>query len=320
MKIAHWTLDNGSGLHRVAESMALAEKALGYDSSIIVSTNKSQWDMGVDADVHVSHSHVPDEAIKAGSKVVWVGHGTPEHCFQISVDEGLRGGYAPSDSWMICQYWLQKADALVTFWPRHQAIWKSLCDKNTEVHCIPMGVDKLFWSPQESRGKFAGEPSLYTAENCHNIKWPLDLLMLWPWVTEEIKKARLHAHYIPRDQHRWWFPLVNRNGAAFKSYISGGVFSHADLRNAFSSVDYYIGLVRYGDFNRICLEAKATGAKLISYRGNPYADYWITEGDQREMAKELIAILKGDCVPRETLEVPDVKQTAEAMIEIYKGL
>ena len=107
----------------------------------------------------------------------------------------------------------------------------------------------------------------------------------------------------------------------FHSYISSKAFSHPDLRNALCSVDYYIGLVRYGDFNRMSMEAKSVGCKLISYTGNPYADYWVPEGDQRIIAKELIGIFKGDISPRPDAEnVPDVIDTAREMIRLYERL
>ena len=109
------------------------------------------------------------------------------------------------------------------------------------------------------------------------------------------------------------------NGSAFRSYI-GGTCDHVNLRNIMCSVDYYIGLVRYGDFNRISLEAKACGCKVISYWGNPYADYWIPEGDQRIIATKLIEIFRGNVQPRETAEVPDIKDTAREMIKIYEDL
>lgn len=320
MKIAHWTLKNKSGLHRVAESLATKEVEMGLDSILIDSTNALEWKGGVDADISVVHSHIPDEARQSKQKIVWIGHGTPEHVFQSSVEAGLLGGYGASDPFMLIQNWLKEADALVTFWPRHQTIWKSMCDKNKPVHCIPLGVDKSFWKPVESRGKYAGSPSVFTAENCHYIKWPLDLFIAWPWVTKEIHGAALHVGYLPRDQHRWWFPLINQNGAAYKSYITADVMGPEDLRNTFNSVDYYIGLVRYGDFNRISMEAKASGCKLISYTGNPYADYWVTEGDQRKIAEELKAILKGEVEPLPTMEVPDINEMAEAMKNIYEGL
>lgn len=314
MRVIHWTLQNGSGLHRVAEDISRAEQALGVDSLTVDSTDPSKWN--VDGDVHVVHSHLP---IKTKGKIVWVGHGTPEHCFQLSVEAGLNHGYGASDSWMLIQYWMQHADALITFWPRHQWIWQSLADKRTQVHCVPMGVDKSFWQPVDSRGKYAGDPSLFTAENCHYIKWPLDLIIAWPSVSEHVPAARLHIGYLPRDQHRWWFPLVNRNGAAFTSYISENVMGKEDLRNAFVSCDYYVNLVRYGDFNRIGLEAKASGCKVISYANNPYADYWLTEGDQRKMAQELISILSG-CEALPSQDVPDISQTAAEMVAIYRGL
>ena len=325
MKIAHWVMKNNSGMHRVAESMVEAEKKQGIDAILYDVQKNDNWDASLDADVHVSHTHFPDELRKKVTKplkVVWIAHGTPEHVFQMAVEEGQRGGYGHADGWMLCQNWLKTADAIITFWPRHQAIWKSLCDKATIVDFIPLGVDKSFWKPTPTKGKFLGEPSVFTCENAHYIKWPLDLFLMWPWVVPEVKGKlpRLHAAYLPRDVHRYFFPLVNRNGCSYSGFISQLAFSHTELLNVFNSVDYYIGLVRYGDFNRVALEANACGTKTISYKGNSYSDYWIEEGDQREMAKQLIAILNGEVEARKKEIVPDIEETAKGMIKIYERL
>lgn len=315
-------MHNRSGMNRVAESLVAAEKELGIDSMLLNLDETATFDATLDADIHVAHTHFPEEVkrkIIRPFKIVWIGHGTPEHAFQSSVEMGHK--YGAGDGWMLIQHWLQTADACVTFLPRHQAIWKSLCDKNTQVHCVPLGLDKKFWSPQPTRGKYAGSPSVFTAENCHYIKWPLDLFILWPWVYPHVKgNASLHAAYLPTDQHRWFFPLVNRNGASYGSHISPIAFEHEDLRNALCSTDYFIGLVRYGDFNRLSLEANACGATTISYRGNVYSDFWLTEGDQRDMAKELIEILNGHAEPREKEAVPDISETALAMKKIYEEI
>jgi len=320
MKICHWTLTNGSGLHHMARDISAGECKAGHDS-FLVSTQTEQL-QDVDADVHVLHSHIPDKILLTGKakKVVYVAHGTPEHCFQSAVEAGLNHGYGAGDAWMMLMNYLRIADATVTWWPRHQAILKSMANKNTRVELVPMGVDTSTFKPMPTRGKYAGNPSVFTAENCHYIKWPLDLFMLWPWVVKEIPDAVLHAHYLPRDQHRWFMPLVYSNGTAYKSYLSGTPLAQEDLINAFCSTDFYIGLVRYGDFDRLAMEAKACGAKLISYRGNEYADYWITEGDQREMAKELVAILKGEVEPRKCLPANDISETVKAMVALYESL
>lgn len=324
MKICHWTMKNNSGMHRVAESICEAEKKLGIDSILCNVQTADDHEICLDADVQVSHTHFPDllrKRVKKPLKVVWVGHGTPEHVFQSSVETGLNGSYGHADGWMLCQNWLRTADALVTFWPRHQAVWKSLCDKNTIVDCIPLGVDKSFWKPTVSNGKFAGTPSLFTAENSHFIKWPLDLFLAWPWVYPHLEgEAKLHCAYMPRDQHRWFFPLVNRNGCSYASHLSHIVFDHVGLRNVFNSVDYYIGLVRYGDFNRVCLEANACGTKTISYTGNPYSDFWVNEGDQRGIATQLIEILTGKVIPRKKEVVPDIEETAKGMMKVYERI
>jgi len=316
MRIAHWTEPVGSGMSRVAEDMSAGERLLGHESNIF-SPFKAVGDDARAADIHVIHQHLPDEFHGEGFRKVYVTHGTPEHVFQSSVEAGLNTGYGASDPFMIAQHWLGSADAVVTFWPRMQAIWQGLCQKPKTVDLVPMGIDVEFWSGGATRGKYAGEPSVFSAENCHYIKWPLDLIIMWPWVVAQVPKARLHLAYIPRDQHRWWFPWMHANGCAFKSYISGGALAWPDLRNALMSTDFYLGFVRYGDFDRMCLEARAAGAKVISWAGNDYAHYWIHEGDQREQARELIAILKGDIEPRPVKDVPDRKTMAEAMLDIY---
>lgn len=320
-------MENRSGMHRVAQSFVDAERKLGIDSVLANPTDETKW--VYDADINVSHTHLPDkvqtkvpfpffEPKKKEKPMVWISHGTPDHVFQSSVEQAH--GYGHHDGWMLVQNWLRTAHACVTFWPRHQRIWQSMCQRGRKVHLVPLGVDKEFWRPGESRGKFAGTPSVLNCENQHYIKWSWDLLVIWPWILEHLESAKLHQLYLPNDCHRWFFPLVNSNGASYGAYISSSVFDHEDLRNAYRSCDFYCGLVRYGDFNRVSLEANASGTKTISYRGNPYSDYWITEGDQRDMARELLAILKGEVEPRQKEQPPDISETAKAMIEIYNTI
>ncbi len=323
MKIAHWTMFNNSGMYRVAEALVKAEALAGADSWLVNCQDPNGYAEILDADIQVIHTHLPDDVrqqLTRPLKTVFMAHGTPEYVFQRSVEAGLNQGYGASDSWQLQQFWMQHSDAIVTFWPRQQAIWKSLCDKNTRVDCIPQGIDKGFWKPVDSAGKYMGSPSLFTAENCDYSKWPLDLFIAWPWVWEHFPKAFLHAVYLPNDQHRWFYPLINRNGAGFKTISAGLIFDPASLRNAFCSTNYYIGLVRYGTSNLMSKQANACGAKTISYAGNEYSDYWVHEGDQREIAKELTAILKGDVEPRKKKPVADISETAKAMQKIYERI
>lgn len=323
MKIAHWVMHNTSGMFRLAESLVKAECMLGLQSYLCDFAKDSEIEQVADADVHVCHTHIPDIVRTRGTKplkTVWIAHGTPEYVFQSSAINGLHNGYGASDSWQLAQYWMQNADALVTFWPRHQKIWKSLCDKNTQVDCMPMGIDKDFWKPVESAGKYLGSPSLFTAENCDYSKWPLDLFFMWPWVWKHLPTAHLHSIYLPTDQHRWWYTLMNRNGAGFKTISGGFLLSPENLRNAFCSTDFFIGLVRYGDANRLVLEASASGAKTITYAGNEYSDFWLHEGDQRNMADELLAILQGKTNPRKKTPVADLQDTAVSMRKIYERI
>ncbi len=324
IKIAHWTLFNRSGMYHVAESTVKAEAMSGLDSWLVDCEDPKGYKEILDADIHVIHTHLPDDVraqLTKPLRTIWIAHGTPEYTFQRSVEAGLNRGYGASDSWELAQYWLQHADATVTFWPRQQAIWQSLCDKHTVIDLIPQGVDQTFWKPVPSAGKYMGSPSLFTAENCDYSKWPLDLFIAWPWVYPSFPEAFLHALYLPTDQHRWFYPLINRNGAAFKTISSGLYLNDENLRNAFCSTDYFIGLVRYGTCNLLCTQAIASGAKTITYAGNEYSDYWIHEGDQRNMAKELIAILSGEIEPRaDKKPIADISEMIAALKPIYERI
>jgi hypothetical protein len=302
----------------MAEDLSACEKSRGLDSLCLDGDSPAEIQAGVGADVHVIHGHIPD-SVGSGVKTVFVAHGTPEVCFTQSITASY-GGHGASDSIMQSMYRVKTSDAVVTFWPRHQAIWQSMSDKGRMVDCVPMGIDKSKWQRKESRGKWVGEPSLLTAENCFEMKWPLDLLISMAWVMDQLKSMRLHCFHIPLYQTRWWSALTFANGTAYRSFMESSRLDQPDLLNAFCSIDYYIGLVRYGDHNRICLEAHAVGCPVISFRGNEYADYWIDEGDQRVIAAQLLMILKGNVPKRQAPETPDISETAASMAKIYERI
>lgn len=320
--VRHFSLQNGSGLHRVAESLVKAETALGLDSALCVSTDAATWTGAEGADVFVIHSHLPPTIKRRkDSRIVWVGHGTPDHCYQSSVEEAERGAYGHSNSAMLTQHWLKVADARVTFWDRHKWIYDQMLTKGArKTDLVPMGVDLAFWKEGASAGKYSGEPSLFYAENPHYIKWAYDLLTALPTIQETHRGLMLHAIYQVRDHHEVQMPWFHALGASFYTLYAAATFDKAGLRNAFQSTDYTVGLVRYGDLNHLSLEANAAGAKTISYKGNPHAMWWVDEGDQRVLAAQISAILAGEVEPRQQTPVPDVSETAQAFVNIYNAI
>lgn len=299
------------------------------DSVLIPAENPAIYEQAFDADVHVGHTCLPlmangksfQKQLTKPFRLVSIGHGTPEHVFEGSVQAAEFGRYAPSDSFMILLHDLKRAHARVTFWPRHKWILDQFMATGTEIKLVKLGVDKKFWAEGESRGKYAGNPSLLSCENSHAIKWPLQLLLMWPYVADELAEACLHVCYLPTDQARHWFPLVDGNGAHFRAHIGPWTFPHDELRRVFKSFDFLWNGVRFGDFNVLGLEAVAAGLKVISYKGNPYSHYWIEEGDIRTQCEQLTAVLRGDVEERtDREEVIDVAETAKQMGEIYDSI
>ncbi len=309
-------------MFHVAETLHAAERKLGLNSHLIDIDNiqPDRWEQYVDMDIHVPHTNFPLEIRKRvkNPKTVMISHGTPEHIFNMALQEGKQG-YGHGDHLMLWMRAMQTSDAICTFWPRHQWIMQQMCDKHTEVKLLPLGIDKEFWKAGVTKGRYEGKPSVLSCENGHMIKWPLDLFTMWPLVYGQMPEACLHVNYLPQDQHRWWFPIVNRNGASYGAHLSALKYVQSELRHVLASVDYYCNLVKYGDFNRIGLEASTAGAKIISYRGNPYADFWINEGDQRMQADELLGIFRGETKPRtDKATIYDHLEMGHAMIKVYE--
>lgn len=315
-------------MNAVAQSMVDAEKKLGLNSIFLNIETDANWDQSLDADVHVSHTHIPvmykgkafEKQVTKPFKMVSYFHGTPNHVYMSSVQAGERGAYAPSNSLMIMMHNLKRSHARVTSWERHAAIYQSMVQPDTPIHVVPLGLDLDFWKAGESRGKYQGNPSVWYGENSHEIKWIFPLLVMWPWVSDEVDDATLHGCYIPFDQHRWAFPFATANGAYYRAHLGPWTYPHEELRRVLKSVDFVLGLVEKGDFNRLSLEANAAGAKTISYAGNPYSDFHVHEGDERDTAKELIAILKGDVEPRQKTPVPSLEDMGKAMIKVYESI
>lgn len=324
MKVAHWTMASSSGMHRVASEVSEAEKVLGLDSVLVDIGSPATWAAVEDADVHIAHTYFPSAMFKRFRKprrIVSVFHGTPEHVFHEAAYEASRGGYGHGDPYMLMQHWLKEADARVTFWERHKWVYDRMIHKGArKADVVPLGVPTGFWRTGVTQGKFVGAPSVLSAESPNWFKWPLDLVTAWPDVMDQVGSVQLHLVGVWYELHRMLFPLMHQNGAAFGSYVTPSFYDHNWLRNAFKSCDFYCGLVRYGDHNHLSLQANAAGCRTISYAGNPYSDFWVTEGDQRVLARELVAILKGDVSPRQTAPVPDVADTAEAMRRIYEAI
>lgn len=321
---------NGSGMHRVAASMARAELAIGVESVLLdpFDTQQVGWESALDADVHVSHTHIP-EWIGAHSfpksctkpyRWVFPVHGTPELVFEASVEDARLNGYNTGTSFAHHQRGMQMADAVMAFVPRHHALYDLATDKHTIIDLIPMGIDVDFWSGGTSLGRYAGKPSFFNSENQYPFKWGIELIRLWPWVRAELDEAVLHVVNIPGGLQRFVDVLSARYGSLHGAIIGAWSYDHANLRNILKSVDYYVSPVRYGDFNRMSMEAGASGVQVISYPGNDYADYWIPEGDQRRVAAELIRIGKGDVEPRAKSPVPTERDMAEATVHVYERI
>lgn len=326
-------------MNNVAVSLAAAEKELGLDSFVVNCFQETNWDHALDADIHVAHTWFPElyrgksfrRQLTKPQRIVCVYHGTPENIFAGDVEYAKQmkaerdAGFAVphrrmGDAQMLIGYWLQHADAHVTFWPRHQALLKTMVDKGTMIDCLPMGVDLLWWDSAFNAPKIPGNPSLWSGENPHPIKWPLDLIEAWPLVYPELDGASLYLDYMVTDRHRQWAQLINRNGAGYGMHWSDVKWTHETLRNLFRGIDYFIGLVRYGDHNMLSQQANAAGAKTISYPGNPYSDFWVHEGDHRMLAADLVKVLKGEVAPRQKTAVPDVADMAAAMRPIYERI
>lgn len=310
--------------------MARAEVAIGVESRCLDPFDPAQtgWEWALDADVHISHTHIPEKigalsfkkSVTKPYRWVFPVHGTPELVFEQSVEDARTNGYGSGTSFVHHQIGMQNADAVLAFVPRHRDLYDLATDKHTIIDLIPMGIDIPFWQAGTNIGKYDGRPSFFNCENQYPFKWGVELLRVWPLIRAELEEAVYHLTNIPGGLQRFVDVLAARYGSVRGAYVGSWSYDHANLRNILKQVDYYVSTVRYGDFNRISLEAGAAGTKVISNPGNVYADYWVPEGDQREMAKAIIAIGKGEVEPRAKTPIPSEQDMAQAAVHVYERI
>jgi len=331
VNIVHWSSKNRSGMHHVAESMAQAELALGVDSRLMDphDPKQDQWDIALDADVHVLHTHVPDmigkvpfkQACRKPYRMAFFHHGTPELIFENAVRDSESNGYGSAAGYSVSIALMKQADALMCSVPRHHALFSLMMGKQGTVDLIPMGMDLKYWSGGINRGKYQGNPSFLNCENQYPFKWGVEYLKMWPWIRAALPEAFFHISNIPVGTQRFVDVLAAEYGAIYGAVIGNWNYLHSDLRNIFKQVDFYLSSVRYGDFNRMSMEVGASGCKVIAYPGNPYADYWVREGDHRNVAADIIAIGKGDVEPRaDKLPIPTAQEMGHATINVYERI
>jgi hypothetical protein len=329
MKIRHWVIQNQSGMHHLALAVAEGERRLGHDALVVDAANDDLWGDPAhrDADVYGIHSRIPSAVIGGirnasgkAPRLVFYSHGIPEHLIELSVlDFNAVDKPNPIDLWAMTRYWLKEADAFVVFCPRQQALYNTMLPRERRVDCVPLGVDRAFWSTEPNTiERLRGEPAVWMSENQNRIKWALDVLLAWPSVAAKVPSVYLHAHWIPMDLHRFFVDLANTNGATYHATITPKFYGHETLRMFWAGCDYMLATTRYGDNTCVTMQAEAAGLKTISYPGNEHASYWISEGDQRVMAAQLADIFTGTTPPRaDKLPVPDITDMAKATIAVY---
>lgn len=326
MKIRHWVVQDSSGMSHLALAVAEGERRLGHDVDLVDATSQSSCrdPRHVDADVHCVHSqcgladlaYIRDLMGRA-PRVVFYSHGIPEDTLTLSVNDVLlkeRPGV--EDIWGLTRYWLARADAFVVFNARQQALFQSM---GRVVDCVPFGVDTEFWADGPRQvPRLKGAPAVWTGENQSRTKWALDAILAWPFVVAQVPEAHLHAHYIPFELHRWFVDIANTNGASYSATITPKYWNHPSLRELWRGCDFLWATTRYGDPTCLSQQAEASGLKVISYAGNPYASYWVPEGDQRVLAEHVVAIVRGEVAPRDKTPIPTLDAMARETVKVYE--
>jgi hypothetical protein len=305
MKVVHYTQFNASGMNRVAESIVSAERAAGLDSHLLNIFDEQDWSVGFDADVHVAHTHFPRlqerqsfrrMLTKTPAKIVAFFHGTPEFVFGDTVKSIQTQGHWASATGSRCSTtgsrWPTRASRSGRGIRRCTRRWSTAAPRSI---CIPMGIDHAFWSGGSScKGRWAGNPSVLSCENAHFIKWPFDLITAWRWIYPQLENGSLNLGYVPEDCTGSGRPGSTTPAPATECAGPPRCGTPRTCATSSSRSTSSSGWCATVTSTACRIEANVAGARTISYRGNPHADYWVTEGDQRILAAELLAILRGD--------------------------
>jgi glycosyltransferase involved in cell wall biosynthesis len=217
---------------------------------------------------------------------------------------------------------LKTIKGTVTFWKRHQEIWKPF---NRDLICeyVPGGVDLDHYTPLGEKERLPGEFNGIYAEMYRYVKHPLFVYCAMAKVHETNPGLRLYGFGCKEGQIQLWSNILSQTGWHNFAPKFGNLHSH--IEKIYRGNDFLLSPCP--DSSRVSKEALACGMPVIS-KCDEFTDYVMTDDIQNiaDTVEKMINDLKDDTIKvrknaRKIAEDNfDINNTAKGMIKIYNNI
>lgn len=296
MKVAHYLnfAPNLAGIYGTAKDLIIAERKQGIDAQAIDYGNglnppqrhSRVWckdgeietihpDFGLEADIIVRHSALPQKIFDAHKPIVMPLHGAPEYTFLLEHVGNSRVLREIMESAKNKDY-----KAFITFWKENLFHWRILLPKDMLILYVPPAVDLNKFQPGGKLfdfGNKAGDINIVvTGVWRKEYTTPYSVIFAAAkWIHDKHPNARLHVFGIPGDNAKYpknSGPVNQTLLALQRDKLVGHCFRIVgNLDEVYRSAD--MAITQHTIASRTVREALASGCPLVAAAGNKYTPY-----------------------------------------------
>ena len=340
MKVAHFAgyHPNACGQYHTVKDLVLAEQAKGIDAGFVHCTTDAKGQIaskpdfkdgdfeihnlrwGIDADIIVRHTCLPQFIEHSGIPIIMALHGRPESTYMLEF----------LDVMAVWNLVIMKAnegrnyEAAVYFWEEYKEIWETYMPPE-KLNYIPAMVDMKKFNPEGKKHdfkKWSGSPNIVVADKFRHDITPFNVMQAAAKFQKEIcPTAKLHCYGLPP---------AKKSNVLVRGLSKAGVIgqAHTNVKNLdeiFRSADMLI--TPHVIATRIIREALASGLPIVAGTGCRYTPFTADSRDIGGFAREIGKCWKlkqgtngllNASARKTAMENFRMDKAADAMIEVFE--
>ena len=293
IKVAHYAghHPHACGQYHTVKDLVLAERAKGINAGFVQCTVDSKGQVksqpegkdgelvihndrwGMDADIIVRHTCIPQYIEHSGKPIIMCLHGRPESTYMLEF----------LDVMAVFNLVTMKAnkgrnyEAAVYFWEEYRDIWETYMPKD-KLHFVPAMVDLNKFTPEGKKldfAKWSGRPNIVVADKFRHDITPFNVMQA---------AAKFQKEYCPEAKlHCFGLPPAKKSNVLIQGLQKQGVMGKAhtnvtNLDEVYRGADMLI--TPHVIATRIIREALASGLPIVAGTGCKYTPF---TGDSRDV-------------------------------------
>lgn len=279
------------------------------------------WEEAKKADVHVTHSMIPDPIKKLAKVTVAVLHGPTEH---MVIDDWTKHGSGLNLHINL----LWEHDATVCLNTHEYDIMRLYDERVGRCRYIPNSID-LEALDGVQPWVYQNHPAIISCDTPRTEKLPVHIIWAMPYLIEKIPSARLNIFSLLLEPIQYWRNIFVRSHARVLETACESIqLANNNLRPFQAGADIGFNNNYSGIASRVTMEMMALGIPVVSYNG-AYTKYHAKPFDLHSIAEQIARCWNDLKAPGSTLRDETLRYAREnfdrgkhvkAYVELYKEL